>query len=393
MVKLAVADSTGTYKTAKGLWVVDSTGKYRPAKVGSVAIGDGSYHMGYTPGPAFSTVTLVKGSPSYQKAVLTWTAGGASTYKVFQQGSSTALYTGSGSTYTFTGAPATKYTFFVRAIAADGITYTDSSPISIVLDALAAPANFRKTSGDWRSSVWAWNAVTGATSYDLVDTLAGNAVKGNTSSTGLSEYPLNDSTTYERGVRAKLGSATSGVSNKIRYTTPAQPGPGAGTYTYNANTQTDAWAPGYGVWRPTSDGIIHGNGDIWGGANGNQITFFFYGNRPWYTALHGGRCTRLKIQLKRDSSAGYSSAQACRFGLHNYTVRPGGAPLAYSAIDAGSLSWGEEAAIDLPVSWGQAMIDTASIGGITWGFVPGRYMRGPAPAAYAPQGRLIFTIA
>jgi len=56
----------------------------------------------------------------------------------------------------------------------------------------------------------------------------------------------------------------------------------------------------------------------------------------------------------------------------------------------GSLGWGASAVIDLPVSWGQALIDNAyGISSVLWGGVAGRYMRGPQIAA---QGTLWITI-
>lgn len=390
-------DAGGAYQPARQLYVADDNGAFRPAKAGWVADANGVFQPLALPGASsLGSFTAAKVSPTYRDVLVQWSISDSlvQTWALYLTGTANPIATGRVSDpefFTYSGTPGQKYGFQLRCYRADG-TYADSSPATVTLDSLPAPANFRQSALSSTSSTWSWNGVTGATGYDLVDTLtAGAPVKWSGTGSSVAESGLAATTTYERAVRSKLAGVVSPVSNKIRYTTPKPAGPAAGTYQYPA-TAGAVWAPGRNAWRPASDGVIHGNGDVWGASNGNQGTVFLYGNRPW-TALRGGRVTRFKIQIHRDSAAGYSSAQANRFWLHNYTVRPAGAPGLYAALDAGSESWGDNNLIDLPIAWAQHMVDDGVVGGIGWGFVGGRYMRGLGPANGEPlQGKLLITI-
>lgn len=392
MSALWVPTSTGQFVKASALWVANADGVFQPVKNAWSTDASGQYAKFWPAGVSAGTVTVDKGTPPYQKLVINWLGTGAAKYELRQSGSTTVLYSGTGTTYTFTGVPSTKYTFTVRAIALDG-SFSDSAPVSATLDALPAPTNFRRTTGTSTSSTFAWNAVTAASNYEVVDTLVANTPT-RWSGPGLLavENSLHASTTYERAVRARLSTASSGLSNKVRYTTPAPSSSPAGTYEFRA-TRAVAWAPGRNAWRPDSDGIIHGNGDIWGASNGNQITLFFYDLNA-IRALFG-RVTRFKIRIRRDSSAGYSAPQANHFTAHTFASRPAGSPNSGlgAATNSGSLAWGKEGVFDLPVAWGQWMVDSyLNMGGIAWGGATNQYMRGAGLAGYADQGRLYITI-
>ena len=403
MTGLWVIDGTGTYQKANaGMWLADATGTWRPAQNGWIADANGQYQKFWPYSVAVSSFTAVKGSPSYDKVTLAWSAVNCSKIELYLAGASQPFFTSTatsgatavaGGSTSYTGVPGTRYSYMCRAYAADGSS-VDSQPATLTLDALPAPTGFKRTGGTSTGIFWGWTAVPDATSYEVVDTLSSNAVKGsiNAPTVAFAETGLHASSTYERAVRSKLSSATSALSNKVRYTTAANPGTAPGTYNFPA-TYAEAWSPGYQNWRGSGVGIVHGNGDNWGGANGNNVTMFFY-NVAALRAL-SGRVTRFKIELHRDSTAGYSSAQSCHFIQHTAATRPAGNPGGYLGfgVDSGSLAWGDGAAIDLPVAVGQNLIDsTANISGIAWGYVGGRYMRGPSLAAQPAQGKLYITI-
>lgn len=391
MSGLWTPNTGGQYVLAKQLSVADATGTYRTAKNAWVSKADGSFAKVWPTNISITSFVAAKGTPSYQKVALSWSVGNADHVELRLAGSSTVLYSGAATSFIYTGSPTSKYSFTLRAIAADG-SYTDSVPQTVTLDALPAPANFRKTAGAYNNSDWAWNPVTGATGYDVVDTLAGNTVKGSVTGTTWHESSLSASTTYERAARSKLGAAVSAVSNKIRYTTPAASGSAPGTYDFRA-VYAEAYSSNYGAWRGTGDGLVHGNGSQWGSTYGVNSTLFFYD----YNAIRAlsGRVTRFKIRLKRDSTAGYSSPQTNHFMAHTWPNRPAGSPIGGlgAAADIGSLAWGQDATFDLPVAWGQWIVDGyLNMGGIAWGNVQGRYMRGVGLGSNADQGHIAITI-
>lgn len=396
MTGLWTLDPSGQYvKSTKGMWVADDSGTFQPVKNAWAAGADGTYLKVWPYVVAINDFSGVKGAagyPNYYALTLTWSVSNTDHVELRLAGSSSILYSGTASTMSFSGIPGTNYTFNLRAIAADG-SYVDSPPVSVLLDSLPAPANFRRAGGTPTISTWAWNDVDQATKYEVVDTLAANAVKGTITppEDTFLEVGLTASTTYERAVRAKLSTATSPLSNKVRYTTPAPIASAPGTYDFKANYM-EAWGAISG-WRGAASGAMHGDGDNWGSHNGVLVTMFFY--TASQLAAVNGRVTRFKIRLKRDSSSGYSSPQGNHFFIHTALNRPSGSPVPAlgGQTDVGSLAWGQESTFDLPVSWGQALLDgTYNSKGIAWGYVLARYMRGPTLAAYPDQGHLYITI-
>jgi hypothetical protein len=393
MPGLWVPDASGQFVKAKGLSVADITGRFQSAKNAWVADAAGQFQKCWPTGVSIGSFTVAKGVPSWQQIKVDWSGIAASKFELRLAGASTILYSGTGTSFTTNGVPGTKYSYTLRAYSAEG-GYVDSPAVSVTLDALPAPANFRRTGGSSTYSDFAWNSVLGATSYELRDTLtAGQPTKWSGSGTSARESGLRASTTYERAVKSKLVAVLSGLSNKVRYTTPASSSSPPGSYTFGA-TRAVAWAPGRNNWRPDSDGIIHGNGDNWSSFNnGNQGTFFFY-NVAAMQALFG-RVTRCKIELHRDSAAGYSAPQTNHFVVHSFGSRPAGSPMGGlgASADSGSMAWGGSGVFDLPVAWGQALIDGLfGASGIAWGLVGGRYMRGPSLAGQGGQGKLTITI-
>lgn len=393
-------DGSGTYvKTTKGLWVADDTGTYRPARNAWASKDDGSFAKIWPYTVAINTFTGAPAVPSYSALTLNWDVSNADHIEIRYVGGTTVIFTGTSTTgsVTFTDCqPGYRYGFTLRVVGPDG-SYTDSAPLYVTLSQLPAPANLRQTSLAYNSIGLAWNPVDGVDNYQVIDTLAsGGPVKAQVAApaTTYVNTGLVAATTYERAVRATLNGAQSANSNKLRFTTPAAPGSAPGTYEFAAN-YAEAWAPGTQTWRGASNGILHGDGDNFfaGSRFGYQVTMFFY-DLAAIRAL-SGRVTRFKIRIKRDSTVGYSSPQNNHFLVHTAATRPAGNPANYLGynLDSGSLAWGQEGAFDLPVAWGQSLIDNyANVAGIAWGYCPARFMRGPSLASYPNQGRLYITI-
>lgn len=102
--------------------------------------------------------------------------------------------------------------------------------------------------------------------------------------------------------------------------------------------------------------------DVYQGAYSSSVSLgyfrgcYFYGNA--FGSLVGKRCTRLRIRLSRKGSGGIAGAESIYLAPHAHASRPSGSPIwRASARNVGSLAWGDSGTFDLPVSWGQALID------------------------------------
>lgn len=83
---------------------------------------------------------------------------------------------------------------------------------------------------------------------------------------------------------------------------------------------------------------------------------YFYGTP--FSSLVGKKATRLRITIRRASSGGTGGAEDVWIAPHAHASRPSGSPVwRASAVKVGSLSWGQSGTFDLPVSWGQGLID------------------------------------
>lgn len=394
MPGLWLPDATGTLQPVKGLWVADPGGTYQQVTRALVADAGGTFQSAYQPGPAVTAAAAKTGNPAYTQALISWATASATRVQVLISGTSTVLWDTNDiaavtqGSYAWPGAiPGQSYKFTVRAFAADG-SYVDSAPQALTMAGVPAPASLRYSALAYNSVRMDWNAVAGASKYEVLNNLYGGGVLYSGPALGYTQA-LYASAKYDFTVRATVAGITGGQSNHIAFTSPATPGPAAGAYTFIATGAT-VWQPSYNSWRPESDGIIHGNGAAWGSPSGDQTTYFYYGNNP-FSKLKGGTVKRMQIFLQRDSSSGSSAAQANHFGLHGYTGQPAGAPGFLGGIDVGALAWGQGIWFDLPTQWGQALVN-GSAGGISWGGVDGRYMRGVGPKTSSMQGRIVLTI-
>ena len=84
---------------------------------------------------------------------------------------------------------------------------------------------------------------------------------------------------------------------------------------------------------------------------------YFYGSSA-FSALAGQTCTRLRVTLYRDNHGGISGPERVYVGPHVHASQPAGAPyFPKGAQNVGTLAWGASGTFDLPVAWGQGLID------------------------------------
>ena len=379
---LYCTDASGTYRSVKNAWVTDASGQYRKCWPYLTSIN------------SFTVKRVASGSGQpWVEYQADWNVSNSNDVRLYLAGSNQVIYQ-SGAISGFRGQmriPGQTVTFLLRAFNADG-SYVDSAPVPFTFDKLPAPSAFALVGLRSNAATYAFNSPTAVDSVEIVDTLApGTPVKVSVGATGQPtalESGLLPSTTYERAIRSRIGSTYSSVSNKVRFTTPKPEGTPAGRYDFPA-TYAETWSPLNQQWRGVAAGTVHGDGDNWAGTDfGYQVAMFFY-DLSSIRAL-SGRVTRFAIRMKRDGVSGYSSPQVNHFIAHTAATRPAGNPanfLGYG-VDVGSLAWNDNVVFDLPVALGQSMVDNAGVNGIAWGYVPARYMRGPALSAYPLQGCL-----
>lgn len=388
-------DSSVAFKTPKDLWIARGDGSFAKVRNAWIAKSDGSFAQVWPVNVAVQSFAAAKGSPSWSKVALTWSALNAVKVEVRLTGTSTVLYSGTGSSFTYSGLPGVTYKFTLRVYGA-GSSFVDSNSVTVILDSMPAPATFRHGTVSSSGTSYTWAGVAGADGYEVVDTaVSGNPVRGSVGS-GVLTFTENGlgplSTTYKRGVRAKLGNSRSPISNQVSFTTPNPSITPKGTYFFKA-VSMDVFSHGKNAWRGGAGGFVHGDGDNWSPGFGVNTTFFFY-DLSELQAING-RVVGFGIRIKRDKVAGYSSPQGGHFYVHTYGTRPSGAPVytGNANADAGSWAWGQDLLVSLPIAWGQAIVDNGyGSKGIAFGGVYPRYMRGPALSAFDWQGGLSITI-
>jgi len=135
---------------------------------------------------------------------------------------------------------------------------------------------------------------------------------------------------------------------------PPPPSGTTGTDTFPAQ---DAISFRNGKWRSDSGDVVQSD---WGGW-GDNYGSWFYGNEP-SNYLTGATITRLRIRVRRKSGGVYG-AQTVHFIRHNSRTRPGGnVDYVSENVDAG-VDIGQTVDVDLPISWGQDIVDNG--GGIS----------------------------
>ncbi len=199
---------------------VDSRGNVHKSDIQHVFVVDDGQSGPVVPAaPTGLTATAASSS----QINLSWTASaGATGYKVFRGG--TEIASPSGTTYSDTGlAAGTLYTYTVVAVNTAG-----NSPASNQASATttgtptppATPTGLTATAVSSTQINLSWNAVPGATSYQV---LRGGTLVGSPSGTTFNNTGLTPLTTYSYTVRAVNAAGNSAESSAASATTPAQP--------------------------------------------------------------------------------------------------------------------------------------------------------------------------
>ncbi len=111
-------------------------------------------------------------------------------------------------------------------------------------------------------------------------------------------------------------------------------------------------------WRTDTDDVYQGQYS----GNGNHVGCAFFGSKP--RSLAGATVTSVYTRIRRLDKGGTNAAQTTTLRLVAERFRPSGAPTLGSVQDGPNLRRGETRnGIQLPTSWGQAMVD-GTAGGI-----------------------------
>lgn len=93
----------------------------------------------------------------------------------------------------------------------------------------------------------------------------------------------------------------------------------------------------------------------------NHTGVAFYGDKP--NTLEGVVVTRATMRLRRYRGGGKNTAGTATLHQVTQKTRPSGAPTLGSSTDGPNLKWNGRGTAELPVSWGQALVD-GTMGGI-----------------------------
>ncbi len=122
----------------------------------------------------------------------------------------------------------------------------------------------------------------------------------------------------------------------------------AGTSSWRS---ADGWS---GAYLPTTDTVAQG---AYSTAYGYYYGCYFYGANA-FVSLAGRTCTRIRIRLNRQGSGGSAGGTQQVIAPHVHPSQPADSPLfATTGVNVGALGWGSAGVFDLPVSWGQSIID------------------------------------
>lgn len=322
---------------------------------------------------SISTFRALYGAAPWKDFTLYWT-GTATSWSLFQVGNPVALYTGTNLNYAFTGVPGARYDFRLEGTLLGVKTI---ATIPVFTRACPAPMNLAAGSTTDVGTTLTWDAVAGATSYDVADandnyTVLYTVVPATKVITGLT--PL---THYGYAVRATVGGVVGKWSSAVSVTTSAAASVTAGVYSYPP-AAIGCWQAGKAgstspAWRAATTDWFHGEGSAWGDNSGVLSTWFFFGGVNPFAALTGGTVTKCEIYMMRADYGGDPGAVLSRWLMHAHTVQPGGAPVSNGTeYDAGTYARGEGGWVTVPNAWATALIGGGAKG-IGWGGVAERY--------------------
>jgi hypothetical protein len=375
--------------------------------------------------PITVSIDSFSSTSTYLSNTLSWSTSNSTSVDLKLYDSSTktftTLYTGTGDTYTHSSlSPETSYEYYLYANGPISplVNGTISSSITAKTSAIPAPTGLTQSSLDHDSVVLSWTAVSGASSYTIINSKTGTDVATGIT-TASRTLTLTPSTAYSFAVKAVIGSAISPASTSITFTSSAKPGPNAGLYTFKTKSaytyqsgKTGGQAAG---WRPVTDDYYHGNGNAYGSSRGDQTTFFFYyssatGTNP-FAALKDGTCSKMEVYIQRGPSGiGSSAAAVSRWRIHTYNTKPSGTPAFENYIGGGGTYGGSTAPInndglsflegqwvEIPSSirttWFNALV-AGTMSGVAWGGSTTAYMSAVRNlSAQTPNGTVRITIA
>lgn len=196
---------------------------YHAAMARGTTRADADPFLRFSGGTVPSTPTGLAAVAGNGQVSLSWnSASGASTYKVYRNGTGTGtpIYTGSNLNFVDTGLTnGTTYTYTVRASNSTG----DSPPSSSVsstptLPPVPSPPTLSATPGNTKVTL-SWTSSSGATSYKLYRNGTGTGTPIYTgSTTNYTDTGLTNGTSYTYTVRATNASGDSSISNVITST-------------------------------------------------------------------------------------------------------------------------------------------------------------------------------
>lgn len=325
--------------------------------------------------------TATAGTPAWTTLQLSWD-GTESEYALFQVGNTVSLNVGPETTYTFTGVPDSRYDFRLET---DTILGTRAQTLTAYTATLPAPSAPTVSSYDHQSITLSWQAVIGATDYEVADVSNGYAIVASTTNTSTTISGLSANTRYSYAVRTVLNGVYSKWTRPVSQFTAVSPNITAGTYTFTPSA-VGVWQDGIAglsdpEWQSSASNYSHGNGWVWGDSRGNQTTYFFYGSPNPFVEIVGATPTRFQIYVERVSDDGAPTVVLSHWALHGYASKPAGEPvLSETVYDSGELARGQGAWIDLPTEWASVLITNGTHKGIAWGDVTGRYQVAPNSA-------------
>ncbi len=314
------------------------------------------------------------GASSWKDIVLSWGGTGTS-WSVYRVNDATPIYTGSATTLAITSAPSTRGDYELRTTVG-GTLYT-STIVTYTTD-LPTPRSLAFSAVTATTASLSWTAVAGATGYEIADVARSYAVVASPSSATLAMTGLTPSTRYSRSVRTVYGSVKSAWSAPVTFFTSASTVATPGVFTFTPTT-TYTWTAGRAgstdpAWLSTASDWYAGDGYSWGDSRGVMTTYFFYGSPNQFTVHTGGTCTAIQVYVDRNGPTGDPGVVLSRWSLHSYYEKPGSQPDEPAAsTDVGQFSRGDHGWVDLPVNWGQQLIDGVYAYGIAWGGTPERY--------------------
>ncbi len=311
---------TGTSKTITGL-PANSSNTYQ-IRVNN-SDGSSSYGIKRTvktaPNPPSSpSVTAARDS-----VTISWPASdGATSYDVLFNGET---YNVTGTSKTITGlTPGTKYSLAVRANNADGSSsYGATQAVTTLPDPPDTPSNVSVTATT-NSITVSWNAVSGATSYDVLL----NGKTYNVTGTSKTITGLTPGTDYSYVVRANnAGGSSAYTSTKTIQTIPNPPAaPLTVSATATANSVTVSWNAVSGA---TNYDVLF-----------NGTTYNVTGNSRTFTGLASDTNYNYAVRAK---NAGGSSAYSTTKTVRTLTIpNPPGVPTNVNATateDSVTVSW------------------------------------------------------